>query len=69
MQVVSRLLVEAPPRDALPGYYCMHVISVSEASTPLVLEYNFSGLPPSCAQMRRLFDSDYSVNITADGLA
>ena len=36
VQVVWRLLPEEPPPDALPGYYCMHLVTVSEASAPLV---------------------------------
>ena len=42
----------------------MHIISVSEASAPLLLQYAFQGLPPAAKQMRRLFDGDYFVNIT-----
>merc|ERR1711879_341890 len=53
-----------PPVDALPNYYCMHVVTVSEASVPLVLKYEFHGLPADVKQMLRLFDSDYSVNIS-----
>eukprot|EP00947_MAST-08B_sp_MAST-8B-sp1_P001693 g1693.t1 len=66
VRVVSRLLLEAAPPDALPGYYCMHVVVVSEASAPSLLQYKFSGLPPNATSMQRLFNSDYSVNISAD---
>lgn len=69
VRVSSRLLVEASPPDALPGYYCMHLISVSEASAPLVLEYAFRGLPTKAKQMLRIFDGDWFVNITDDSKA
>eukprot|EP01047_Picozoa_sp_COSAG01_P084712 COSAG01_NODE_18295_length_1086_cov_1.170213_2_plen_105_part_00 len=38
LRIVSRLLVEAPPPDALPHYHCMHVISVSEGDSPTVVK-------------------------------
>jgi hypothetical protein len=38
LRIVSRLLLEAPPPDALPHYHCMHVISVSEGDSPTVVK-------------------------------
>lgn len=56
LRVVSRLLVESPPPDALPGYYCMHVITVVEGSSPVVIAYEFKGLAAhGVTQMTRLF--------------
>jgi hypothetical protein len=67
LRIVSRLLVETPPPDALPGYYCMHVVTVSEGDSPTVVRYEFTGLPAGATQMVRLFDvgDDYRINITS----
>lgn len=66
LRIVSRLLVESPPQDALPGYYCMHVVSVSEGDSPTVVRYEFRGLPAGAQRMVRLFDvgRDYIINIS-----
>lgn len=66
LRIVSRLLVESPPPDALPGYHCMHVVSVSEGDSPTVVRYEFHGLPAGAQHMVRLFDvgSDYIINIS-----
>ena len=71
IRILSRLMAETPPPDALPGYYCFHVITVMEASAPLVIQFAFEGLPKGAqsAGLVRLFDADYTVNITADGIA
>jgi hypothetical protein len=66
LRVVSRLLVESPPPDALPNYHCMHVITVVEGSSPIVVEYAFVGLPAGATSMRRIFGGDvYDLNISA----
>jgi hypothetical protein len=70
LRVVSRLLVESPPADALPGYHCMHVITVVEGSSPIVIAYNFKGLEVyGVTQMTRIFSGGdvYPVNISSNG--
>ncbi len=69
IRVVSRLLLEKPPTDALSNYFCAHLITVAEASAPLVVDFEFKGLPSSITYIHRLFDGDWKVNISAESIA
>ena len=64
-EVINRRELVIPPLHLSNPFHPLakHVVSVSCASTPLVVDFAFEGLPPHITRMRRLFDGDWTLNI------